>query len=111
MVNFLAYFEVKNMPNNPKEFEEKIVRVLVAFKTIAPDKKFGNKGVEELEAQVNKSLMPRRKLEELANEAVEQKAQRDLEDQKTQKMVRQVVAGVIADDAFGEDSALYEAFG
>jgi hypothetical protein len=99
------------MPNNPREFEEKIVRVLNAFKTLAPAKKFGPIGVEELEMQINKSLMPRRKLEELANEKVEQKALLAAEDQKTMKMVQQLVAKIIADEEYGADSALYEAFG
>jgi hypothetical protein len=101
----------KVMPKSPKDNEEKMLRVLNALKTLAPEKKFGNKGVAEFETQVNKSLAPRQRLVEIADEEIEQQALRENEDGKTMKMIESIVAGVIADDEFGPDSALYEAMG
>lgn len=99
------------MPKSPGNNEEKMLKVLNALKTLAPDKKFGNKGVAELEAQVEKSLAPRRRIDELDDERTEQVALREAEDEKTLKMIDQIVAGIIADDEYGDDSALYEAAG
>lgn len=96
---------------SPRENEERMHRVLNALKTLAPDRKFGNKGVGELETQVGKSLAPRRRLTELADEGIEQQALRESEDINTLKMIDSIVAGVVADDEFGPDSALYEAMG
>jgi hypothetical protein len=99
------------MANSPKENEEKINRAIRALKDLAPDKKFGNKGLAELETQAVESFAPRRRLAEIANEETEQIALRENGDKKTLKMIDQIVAGIEADDDYGKDSALYEAFG
>lgn len=99
------------MANSPKKNEEKMMKVLNAWKTLAPTKKFGNMSAEEFETQVNKSLAPRARLEEIADEAIEQQALRDGEDLITFGKIELGVAGVIADPEFGSNSALYEAMG
>jgi hypothetical protein len=99
------------MANSPKKNEEKMLKALNALKTLAPEKKFGNKTAADLEIQVNKSLAPRQRLEEIADEKTEQIALRESEDIKTQKMIDSMVAGVVSDDDYGDDSALYEAMG
>lgn len=99
------------MPNSPKKVEEAIQRAINAWNDLAPDKKFGNKSLDDFQAQVEKSMEPRRKLTELSNEEKRQIALRETEDKKSMKMLEQVVAGIVADDEFGNDSALYEAFG
>ena len=99
------------MPKSPKINEDKMMKALNALKTLAPGKKFGNKGSDEFEIQVNKSLAPRQRLGELDDEKLEQQTLRDAEDIKTLKMLESLVAGVVADDEFGSDSALYEAMG
>lgn len=99
------------MPKGPKSNEERMLKGLNALKTLAPDKKFGNKGVAELEAQVEKSLAPRRRIDELDDERTAQIALREEEDEKTLKLLDQIVAGILADDEYGDDSALYEAMG
>jgi hypothetical protein len=99
------------MPKSPKTIEETIRRTINALRDLAPDKKFSNKGLAELETQAEKSMAPRRKLIELANEEKQQIALRDAEDAKTMKLIDQIVAGVKGDDEFGDDSALYEALG
>ena len=99
------------MPKSPKENEEKMLKVLNAWKTLAPDKSFGGMTVVQYEEQVNKSLAPRRRLEELEDERLQQFALRDTMDEKTIGDVQLIVNGVLADPTEGANSALYEAMG
>jgi hypothetical protein len=99
------------MGRNPKTNEETIERALNALRDIAPDTKFNNKSLADLEPQAEKSMAPRRRIGEIDNERSEQEAARDSEDVKTLKMIDQIVAGVIGHDDYGKDSALYEALG
>ena len=99
------------MAKSPKKNEETIQKALSALRDLAPDAKFGNKGLAELETQAEKSMLPRRRLLEIENERAEQMAMRDTEDGKTLMMIDKIVGGVINHDDFGDDSALYEAFG
>jgi hypothetical protein len=101
----------KIMAKSPKDNEKKMMEVLNGWKNIAPDKTFGGMTLAEFEAQVNKSLAPRQRLVEIADEEIEQQALRDSEDTITLKNIEFVVAGVIADKDYGSDSALYEAMG
>lgn len=99
------------MPKNPKDNEIKMKRVLNALKTIAPGKTFGGMTDATFEVQVNKSLAPRQRLVEIADEEIEQQTIRESEDEITLKKIELIVAGIIADPEFGSDSALYEACG
>ena len=99
------------MPNSPKKVEETMQRALDAWSDLAPDKKFGNKSLADFQAQCEKSMAPRRKLTELTNEEKRQIAIRETEDKATMQMFEKIVAGIISDDDFGNDSAIYEAFG
>ena len=99
------------MPKNPKDSEEKMLQVLNAWKTLAPDKSFGAMTAAQFEAQVNKSLAPRARLDRLEDEKREQIALREAEDEVSMTKVQLVVNGVLADPDEGEDSALYEAMG
>ena len=96
---------------SPKQNEKKMMDVLIAWRTLAPEKMFGGMTLAQYEAQVNKSLAPRQRLLEIADEKIEQQALRESEDVITLKKVELVVAGIIADEEFGSDSALYEASG
>jgi len=99
------------MPNNPKANEEKMLQVLNGWKTIAPGKRYNDMTVEDFEAQVNKSLAPRQRLEQLADEELQEQANRDNEDAITMEMIQFIVNGVLADKTEGPNSALYESFG
>jgi hypothetical protein len=99
------------MPNSPKKNEKKMMDVLIAWRTIAPEKTFGGMTLAQYEAQVNRSLAPRQRLLEIADEEIEQQTLRDTEDAITLKKVELIVAGIIADEEHGSDSALYEASG
>lgn len=99
------------MPNSPKENEEKMLMVLNAWKTLAPTKTFGGFTLQQFEDQVNKSLAPRTRLDQLEDEKKQQQALRESEDVTTIKDVQFIVNGVLADAEYGDDSALYEAMG
>ena len=99
------------MPNSPKENEEKMLKTLNSWKNLAPAKSFGGKTVQEFETQVNKSLAPRVRLEQLEDEKKGQQALRESEDAVTMREIQFIVNGVLADSEFGDDSALYEAMG
>lgn len=101
----------KTMPNSPKNNEEKMLMVLNAWKTLAPDKQFGGMTVAQYETQINKSLAPRTRLDELDGEIKQQQALRETEDETTMSKVNLIVNGVLADPTEGDDSALYEAMG
>lgn len=99
------------MAKSPKNNEEKMHRVLNAWKTLAADKSFGGMKLADFEAQVENSMKPRRRLVEIKDEETEQTTLRDTEDEITLDKIELAVAGVVADPNFGSDSALYEAMG
>ncbi|MEP6901456.1 MAG: hypothetical protein ABJA66_06875 [Actinomycetota bacterium] len=99
------------MPNSPKKNEEIMQKALNALRDIAPDVKFNNKTLADLLPQVEKSMTPRRRLAEIENERTQQIALRESEDVKTLKLIDQIIAGTVGHDDYGDDSALYEAFG
>lgn len=99
------------MANSPKSNEEKMMEVSNAWKTLAPDKSFGGMTLAEFEAQIEKSLTPRRRLIEIADEEIQQQTIRDTEDAITMGKLQLIVNGVKADPEEGEDGALYDAMG
>lgn len=99
------------MPKSPKENEEKMLKVLNAWKTLAPDKSFGGMTAAQFETQVNNSLVPRQRLIAIEDERMQQQAVREMEDQATMNNIQHVVNGVLADPSEGPNSALYEAMG
>lgn len=99
------------MPSNPKANEEKMLQVLNGWKTLAPDKTFGGMTLAQFQTQVNKSLAPRQRLEEIEDEKLQEQANRDREDEITMGKIQFIVNGVLADPSEGPNSALYESFG
>ncbi len=99
------------MPTSPKTTEEKIERMLNAWRTLAPDKTFGGMTLTQFEAVAEPSLSARRRIDELDHERTQAVANRDRADGTFNTKAKQVVAGVLADPTEGPDSALYEAFG
>ncbi|MBS1792747.1 MAG: hypothetical protein JSS81_02770 [Acidobacteria bacterium] len=99
------------MRNNPKKVKEIIERAVAALRDMARDKKFNGKGLAELEAQAERSIDARRELIAADNQKTAAIARREAEDERSLKLIEQIVAGIIGDDDFGDDSALYEAFG
>src|SRR5437868_15435562 len=99
------------MANTPKKNEDKMLKVKNAWKNLAEEKTFGGMTLAQFETQVNASLAPRQRLDEIDDEKMEQQALRESEDEVTLGKIELVVAGIIADPAYGSDSALYEACG
>lgn len=99
------------MPNSPKENEEKMLKVLNAWKTLAPAKSFAGISLEDFELQINKSLARRQSLNTLEGEKMQQMTLRESEDTTTTNSILSIVAGVIADPTECANSALYEAMG
>ncbi|PYS89882.1 MAG: hypothetical protein DMF64_16425 [Acidobacteria bacterium] len=99
------------MPTSPKTIEEKIDRMLTAWRTIAPTKSFGGMTLAQFEAVAAPSLASRQRINELEDETTREKASRDQADAAFMGTAQQVVAGVLADPTEGPDGALYEALG
>lgn len=99
------------MAYNPAANEEKMLRVLNAWKTLAPTVEFAGLTLDVYQDLVNKCLAPRRRLNELKDEMMQEQAARDAEDATTVAKIECIVAGVVANPTFGSDSALYEAMG
>lgn len=98
------------MPN-PKKTEEKIERMLNAWRTLAPDKIFAGMTLAQFEAATAPSTAARRKIDALEAQLVEAYAARDHADDTFETKAKQVVAGVLADPTEGDDSPLYGALG
>jgi hypothetical protein len=99
------------MGNCPKHNEEIIDRAVNALRTLAPDAKFNGLGLAEIAPQAERSMAPRRRIEEVNTIKTDQIALRINEDKVTLKMIEKIVLGILGDDNYGKDSALYEAFG
>ena len=96
---------------SPKDNEERLNTVLNAWKTLANDKSFGGMTVEQYEAFIAPSFNTRRDLNELDNRRTHLTNSREDADEASLEKTAAVVAGVLADPAFGPNSSLYEAMG
>jgi hypothetical protein len=99
------------MPTSPKTTQEKIDRMLNAWRTLAPDKSFGGMTLAQFEAIAAPALEARRRIENLDNQRAQAGTERDRADETFEARAKLVVAGVRADPTEGDDSALYGAFG
>ena len=99
------------MADTPKENEAKYKRFLAALKTLAPTKTFSGITLADFVAQCEKSDAPRDAIVQIDDQRLQEEATRDTTDITTMKMCEMLKNGVIADPEFGDDSALYEAFG
>src|SRR6266852_4152569 len=61
----MAHRKGFNMPNSPKDNEEKLSRILNAWKTLASDKAFGGMTVEQFETAIAPSKTARAKIADL----------------------------------------------
>ena len=96
---------------NPKKTEEKIERMLNAWRTLAPDKTFAGMTLAQFEAAAAPSTAARQKIDALEAQLAEAYADRDRADEAFDVVSKRVVAGVLADPTEGDDSPLYGAFG
>ena len=99
------------MPNSPKDNEQRMEKMLNAWRTLAPDKTFGEMTLAQFEALITRAQAARQRINDLNDQLTEAHAERDAADDAVTDKSKLVVAGVLADPNFGPDSALYEAFG
>jgi len=99
------------MAGSPKDNEEKLRRILNAWKTLASDKSFGGMTVAQFEAAIAPSFDTRKQLDELEDQRTHLINARDDADEISLAKATQVVAGVQADPGFGNNSSLFEAMG
>jgi len=96
---------------SPKDIEEKLNKILTAWKTQAADKTFGGMTVEQFEAVIAPSKNTRTQLAELDVQRTDVVNSRDDADEVSLAKTAMVVASVVGDPNFGPDSSLYEAMG
>ena len=99
------------MAKGPKDAEQKLNRILNAWRTHAPDKSFGGLTFKQFEAAVAPAQQHRARIVELNEELNEETIARDHADEANGVLIRQVVAGVLADPDDCPDSAIYEGMG
>jgi hypothetical protein len=99
------------MATSPKETEQRIERMLNAWRTLAPAKSFAGMTLAQFEAIAAPALAARQRLEELEDQRTQVIADRENADDTFNEKAQQVVAGVLADPTEGPNSALYEEFG
>ena len=99
------------MASTPKDNEEKMERILNAWRTLAPGKSFGGMTLAQFEQVVAVARAARELIADLNDQLTQAIAQRDQADDIVIVKAQQVVNGVLADPTEGPDSAIYEAFG
>jgi hypothetical protein len=98
------------MPS-PKDNEQKMERMINAWRTLAPDKTFGAMTLAQFEAAAAPARASRQRIDALEDQLKQEIATRDRADDDFAAKAQLVVAGVLADPTEGADSALYQAFG
>ena len=96
---------------SPKDAEEKLNKILNAWKSQAADKSFGGMTVAQFETAIAPSFTTRRNLMEIETRRVNEANARDSADEQSLHKADLVVAGVVGDPNFGPDSSLYELMG
>jgi len=99
------------MAKPSKKNQIKYNRYLDAVTTLAPGKTFNGVTLTMLKEQVGKSETPRENVIAAKNMEMQGEADAAAEDVKTLKMCEKIKLGILGDDDFGDDSALYEALG
>jgi hypothetical protein len=82
------------MPTSPKTTQEKIDRMLNAWRTPAPDKTFGGMTLAQFETVAAPALEARRRIEDLDNRRAQASAERGRADEAFEARAKLVVAGV-----------------
>jgi hypothetical protein len=98
------------MPS-PKDNEQRMERILTAWRTLAPDKSFGGMTLAQFDTACAPARTARQHIDELEDKLTQEIATRDVADAVVAGKTQLVVAGVLADPTEGPDSALIEAFG
>jgi hypothetical protein len=98
------------MPS-PKDNEQKMERMINAWRTLAPDKTFGGMTLAQFEAASTPARAARQRIEDLNDQLTQAISEREQADDAFAVKEQLVVNGVLADPTEGPDSPLYAAFG
>jgi hypothetical protein len=98
------------MPS-PNVTEQRIERMLNAWRTLAPTKSFGGMTLAQFEAVAAPAQAARQRIDDLENQLTQAITDRENADEAFNAKAQLVVNGVLADPTEGPDSALYEEFG
>jgi hypothetical protein len=99
------------MGKSPKDAEQKMTQVLTAWRTHAPDKTFAGLTLAQFEAKIAPAQQHRTRIKELNEELDEETILRDQSDDAVAVVIKQVVAGVLADPEHGPNSPIYQSMG
>jgi hypothetical protein len=97
--------------STPKDNKDKLDRIINAWQTLTPTKKFAGMSLDEFKAAVKPSYDTREELRSLKEQVNAKQAERDHVDEESLTKAQMVVNAVLADSAEGPDSPLYEGFG
>lgn len=95
----------------PKSNQEKMDKMLNAWRTLAPAKTFGGLTLAQFEAIVTPCQTSRQTISNLEDQMTHAINERDTSDEAFLSKAQLVVNGVLADPTEGPDSSLYEAMG
>lgn len=95
----------------PKDTLERILRIISAWETLAPEKSFGGMTLTQFKAVAKRSLDTREELRVLESQTQSKKIERDDADVESLRAAQLVVNGVVGDPTEGPESDLYAAFG
>jgi hypothetical protein len=96
---------------SPKDKEQKMKRMLDAWRSLAPGKSFGGMTLAQFEAIVQPALDARQQLSDIEDQRTKAITIRDEADDVFAEKAILVVNGVRADPTEGVNGALYQAFG
>jgi len=91
--------------------EDATNKILGAWGELAPAATFGGMTLAQYTAKVQPSLDSRRQIAKLQTDLKAEEVNRDKLDAPTSATNDKVIKSVVADDNFGDDSALYEGMG
>ena len=96
---------------NPGKVMEKMLKILNAWRDIAPTKSFGGMTLTEFEAEIGKSVTARQEITDLENQIINKTQERDATDTTNWELAQFVVDSVKGNRDYGQNSGLYEAMG
>ena len=99
------------MPKSPKDTEDRLNRMLAAWEEQAPSAKFSGMTLAQFKEAVKPSFDHRETIITSDAGASVARVKRNSADLETNDLADKVVNSVKGDPNFGEDSALYNAFG
>jgi hypothetical protein len=85
--------------------------MLNAWETLAPDKSFGGMTLAQFQAAAQPSRAAHDRIDDLEDQLKQAITDRETADEAFLDKAQLVVNGILADAAYGDDSALYEAMG